>query len=175
MLIIMLWRSLPHLTLLFYSSLPAMTRTSSIFGRNTWTVKEYLWEQRSDITDFWCAGAYIVNKEVFKPIIDRIVRKVTSNGWVSMSIIAAYPCKPAVCCAEVDPDFPQNEDSPNKKTVFYHGWHYDNESIPFGKLRTNPACMFAPKGYQADHFIFEIARPHAYTLSVPLIGELGRH
>ena len=135
---------------------------------------EYLWEQRSDITDFWCAGAYIVNKEVFKPIINRIVRKITSNGWVAMSIIAAYPCKPAVCCAEVDPDHPENEDSPNKQQVFYHGWHYNNESLPFGRLRTNPACMFAPKGYQADHFVFEIARPHAYTLSVPLIGGAGK-
>jgi GR25 family glycosyltransferase involved in LPS biosynthesis len=135
---------------------------------------KYLWEQRSDITDFWCAGAYIINKEVFKPIIDRIVRKITSNGWTAMSIIAAYPCKPDFCCAEVDPDFPWNEASANKRQVFYHGWHYDNRSIPFGRLRTNPACMFAPKGYQADHFVFEIARPHAYTLSVPLIGGAGK-
>ena len=135
---------------------------------------EFLWEQRSDITDFWCAGAYIVNKEVFKPIINRIVRKITSNGWLGMSIIAGYHCKPTFCCAEVDPDNPEDEASANKKQVFFHGWDYNNVSIPFYRLKTNPACMFAPKGYQADHFIFEIARPHAYTLSVPLIGGAGK-
>ena len=133
---------------------------------------EYLWEQRSDITDFWCAGAHIVNKEVFKPIINRIARKITQR-WVAMSIIAAYPCKPAVCCAEVDPDHPENEDSPNKQQVFYHGWHYNNESLPFGRLRTNPPVC-SPRGLPSDHFVFEIARPHAYTLSVPLIGGAGK-
>lgn len=145
-----------------------------LWGKYTDSKGEFLWEQRSDITDFWCAGAYIVNKEVFKPIINRIVRKVTSNGWVGFSVIAGYHCKPAYCCARVDEDNPADIESTNKKEVFFRGWDYDNQSIPFAKFRTNPACQFAPKGYQADHFIYEIARPHAYTLSVPLIGGRGK-
>jgi GR25 family glycosyltransferase involved in LPS biosynthesis len=135
---------------------------------------EYLWEQRSDITDFWCAGAYIVNKEVFRPIINRISRKITSNGWIGMSIIAGYLYKPAYCSADVDRDYPNNPDSPNKRQTFFHGWDFDNRTMPFPRMRVNPACQLAPKGYQADHFIYEIARPHAYTLSVPLIGGMGK-
>lgn len=145
-----------------------------LWGKYTESKGKFLWEQRSDITDFWCAGAYVVNKEVFKPIINRILRKVTSNGWLGASVIAGYHCKPSYCCAMADPDNPANTDSLSKKEVFFRGWDYDNLSIPFGRYRTNPACQFAPKGYQADHFIYEIARPHAYTLSVPLIGGAGQ-
>ena len=128
----------------------------------------FLWEQRSDITDFWCAGVYLINKEVLRPIINRITHKITANGWIGMSIIAGYVCKPSYCCTQVDENDPMNEASTNKKNKFFGGFDYNNHSIDFNKLELNNACMLAPKGYQADHYIFELARPHAYTLAVPL-------
>jgi len=48
-------------------------------GRNMWTL-------RGD-HDFWCAGAYIINKEVMRPIVNGIVKGL-GNGWVGHEIIA---------------------------------------------------------------------------------------
>jgi len=48
-------------------------------GRNMWTL-------RGD-HDFWCAGAYIINKEVMRPIVNGIVKGL-GNGWIGHEIIA---------------------------------------------------------------------------------------
>jgi hypothetical protein len=38
-----------------------------------------IWLLRKD-EDFWCAGAYIINKSVLKPLIDKILYDL-ENGW----------------------------------------------------------------------------------------------
>ena len=127
-----------------------------------------LWEQRSDVTDFWCAGAYLINKAVMRPVVNRIVHRATSNGWYAMSLIAAYDCKPSYCCD-------REGDVINPKTgvrtgeignALAVGLDYNNETRYKDKIQSgelNPSCIRAPRGITADHFIFEMARPHAYV------------
>jgi len=47
-----------------------------------------LWNSRTDKTDYWCAGAYLINKAKMKPIIDKIAKRVTETGWVSLTVLA---------------------------------------------------------------------------------------
>ncbi len=131
-----------------------------------WSSKgKFLWEKRDDITDFWCAGAYLINKDVMKPIIDRIARQVTSNGWVAMSVIAGYNCVPDYCCERWNPDT-------KLSNQFRSSFDYNNKTSYTVKSNLlNNACVRAPRGYQADHYIFELARPYAYTLSIPLFRD----
>lgn len=102
--------------------------------RNLWRVflkhQGKLFVARKDKDDYWCAGAYIVNKARLKPIVDAIFRRLRSlyhnNATVDQqnqqsalhdsdsrvddsvstdfqaSIIAAYakPCFPKHCCSE---------------------------------------------------------------------------
>jgi len=54
-----------------------------------------LWEQRSDVTDFWCAGAYLINKAVMFPVIERLARKVLPpcvSVWVPVRGSLCGPC-----------------------------------------------------------------------------------
>ena len=126
---------------------------------------KFMWEQRSDITDFWCAGAYIINKEVLKPVIDQIVRRVTDNGWIAMRIIAGYDCQPSYCCEKF------NTDTGETNTI-RGGYDFVNKTSYTARSNLlDSACIRAPRGYQADHYIFELARPHSYTLSIPLFRD----
>jgi hypothetical protein len=121
-----------------------------------------LWEPRSDVTDFWCAGAYLINKAVMFPVIERLARKVTPNGWVAMSVIAGYNCWPPVCCETHNPET-------GERHVLRSSFDFNNASSYTVKSNLlHMGCVRAPRGYQADHFIFELARPHAYTFTLPL-------
>jgi len=57
-----------------------------------------LWEPRSDVTDFWCAGAYLIDKAVMFPVIERLARKVCAMYHV---LCCAVPCCAVLCCAVV--------------------------------------------------------------------------
>eukprot|EP00607_Mallomonas_marina_P003912 CAMPEP_0182436526 /NCGR_PEP_ID=MMETSP1167-20130531/82032_1 /TAXON_ID=2988 /ORGANISM="Mallomonas Sp, Strain CCMP3275" /LENGTH=360 /DNA_ID=CAMNT_0024628791 /DNA_START=68 /DNA_END=1147 /DNA_ORIENTATION=- len=110
-----------------------------------------LWVYRNghgEYYDWWCAGAYIINKSAIKPLLDRILTKLP-DGRLAMKIIAAYQhksslCVPQSCC------------------------HVNNNT-----LRSNTACVLSPRGFSADHYIYSLGR--SYILSVPLItsGSLG--
>lgn len=151
----------------------------------------HLWHKRLDRNDFWCAGAYLVHKERMRPIIDRIVRLLPASAPFTaasaaaalqapptpsspldaklvMTVLAGYsrPCFPKLCCNELAA--PQE-----------HGHGYEN----LGKFivggggggggelgPTHQACIFAARGYQADHYIFSLARRYTYMLTVPLVG-----
>eukprot|EP01041_Mallomonas_annulata_P011352 gene11352-23759_t len=110
-----------------------------------------LWIHRrnhNDIYDYWCAGAYIINKKTIKPILDQIMGILPDNR-ITMKIIAAFQfhkskqCVPEACC-------------------------HTN-----GTFRTDSACILSPKGYSADHYIYSFG--DAYILTTPLItsGKLG--
>jgi len=146
----------------------------------------HIWHRRLDRNDFWCAGAYIVHKERMRPIVDRIVRALQplpvvgasatstssssssdageSGGRLVMTVLAGYsrPCFPKLCCNEL-------------ATPVEHGHGFEN----IGKFvvgdgspgsSTHQACIFAARGYQADHYIFSLARRFTYMLTVPLVG-----
>jgi len=93
--------------------------------------------------DFWCAGAYLVNKAKMKPFIDRIFN-VHPNGTIDLRIIAAYhrPCYPIGCCHE-------------------HDW------LP----PKHPPCIYSPRGFGADDFIYALGQ--TYVMTVPVVGGAG--
>ncbi len=135
------------------------------YWKSTSTKNKFLWEERSDVTDFWCAGAYLINKEVLRPIIEQIVRRVTTSGWIAMRVIAGYDCKPAYCCETHNPDT-------GEKNVLRNAFDFVNKTAYTSRSNLlNPACVRAPRGFQADHYVFELARPHAYTFSIPLFRD----
>jgi GR25 family glycosyltransferase involved in LPS biosynthesis len=121
-----------------------------------------LWEKREDFTDFWCAGAYLINKAILRPVIERIAKKITPTGWVGLSVVAGYNCAPLFCCERYNVDT-------HERNVLRASFDFNNQSSYTVRSNLlNPACVRAPRGYQADHFIFELARPYAYTLTLPL-------
>lgn len=106
-----------------------------------------LWVRRKDRDDYWCAGAYIINKAIMKRLIDRIIAPV-SPGWLGVHLIAGYEkpaCTPQFCC---------------KGGEFVH---------------EDPICVKASRGYASDNFIYNIPYGNAYMLTVPIVtgGALG--
>jgi hypothetical protein len=102
-----------------------------------------IWQRRSFDRDFWCAGAYIVNKAKLRPKVDSIISNL-SNGWTGMSIIAGYqsnPCFPFHCCK-----------GRNRGTFSYEA-----------------PCFNAPRGFQSDHFLFHLTQDSTYMIKVPVI------
>eukprot|EP01034_Spumella_vulgaris_P034469 gene34469-42509_t len=93
---------------------------------------------------FWSTCAYLIDREVMRPIIDQIA--VEKNGLVHLKIIAGIkkPCRPKLtdCCI------------------------YQNESMTFRFVHEAP-CVWAAKGFQADSFIY--ATTKTYVLNIPLI------
>ncbi len=97
------------------------------------------------------------------PIIERIVRKITHSGWIGMSIIAAYDCWPPACCEDYNPDT-------GERKVLRSTFDFNNASSYAVRSKTlNPSCVRAARGYQADHYVFEIGRPHSYMITLPLV------
>lgn len=92
--------------------------------------------------DFWCAGAYIINRAAIKSYIDSIIH-LHPNGTMDLRIIAGYhrPCFPLACCD-------------SSKGIPHH-----------------PPCIFSPRGFSADDFIYALGPTHA--LNIPLIAGAG--
>lgn len=94
-------------------------------------------------------GAYLINREVMKPIIDQLIVQEES-GWMAMHIMAGTSipfCRPLHCC-------------PNH-----------TESKPSFDFQTSyPACVWAPVGYQADSFLFALAKTYVYTIPLFVDG-----
>ena len=150
-----------------------------------------LWHKRLDKNDFWCAGAYIVHKERLRPVIDRIVRALpssvsptssgdnlrntatqtlTDHARLVMTILAGYsrPCFPKLCCGE---SFPTQQHDRN--SGFENIGKFVVGGTSLRESSTHKACIFAARGYQADHYIFSLARKFTYMITVPLIGGAG--
>jgi hypothetical protein len=45
-----------------------------------------LWQLRTE-QDYWCAGAYLINKAVMKPYIDALFSTL-ANDWIGVSVVA---------------------------------------------------------------------------------------
>ena len=107
------------------------------------------WVKRKENDDYWCAGAYIINKALLKPYIDRIIAPIegpsttVGNSWVGVHLIAGYErpvCTPSMCCEN------------NKQFNL-----------------TNPPCVRSPRGYASDNFIYSIIYGNSYMLTVPIV------
>lgn len=87
---------------------------------------------------FWSTCAYLIDRERLKPILDNVVRK--HLGWYRFDIIAGItsPCVPNECC-------------PNKDNKF-------TGAVP---------CIYAPRGYQADSYLYSLAQ--TYCTSIPIL------
>eukprot|EP01038_Epipyxis_sp_PR26KG_P017215 gene17215-23726_t len=115
---------------------------------NTW--KRYvsnpkaLWILRHPIKylDFWSTCAYLIDRVVMKPVIDAVVNITNANNrkWIALKIVAGLnnPCVPYECCKNGTDNF-----------------------------ELKPPCVWAPRGYQADSFLYSMTK--TYMLSFPII------
>ena len=120
-------------------------KQSLVFSFNEYINKKRLWH-RSENLVFWSTCGYLIDREVMKPIIDKIVFE--RNGWQYYNVIAGIsgPCAPAECCVN-------GTDT---------RWGY------YGKFVRNSPCTEAAHGYQADSYLYSLA--NTYMLGVPLIS-----
>jgi GR25 family glycosyltransferase involved in LPS biosynthesis len=106
----------------------------------------HLWADsfQHQAASFWSTCAYLINREVLKPIIDKIAYE--DKGWINLKVVAGIkkPCRPKIseCCS------------------------FDNTTMTF-IFSHIPPCIWAAKGFQADSYIYAMAK--TYVLSVPLI------
>lgn len=113
---------------------------------NTWKMyinnQGFLWaeKQAKKYFDYWSTCAYLIDRITMKPVIDAVVNH-EKNGWMSLKIIAGInsPCVPKDCC------------SPGTD-----------------RFIVKPPCVWAPRGYQADSFLY--AMTTTYVLSIPIIA-----
>lgn len=106
-----------------------------------------LWHKRAEgRSDFWSTCAYLINREVLRPIISKLlyVSPVSNKYHFKLLAGSISPCRPMIpeCCIY------------NSETK---GYDFKNE-IP---------CVLAPKGYQADSFLYSLGT--TYVITVPLI------
>lgn len=129
---------------LFNSNQASMEETWLKFLKD----KNKLWIQRLPMKfmDFWSTCAYLIDRIVMKPLVDSVVYE--KNGWLQFKIHAGMngPCVPEQCCV------PSNSSNP---------------SVRKDKFIGQPPCVWAPRGYQADSYLYALTR--TYMLSMPLI------
>ena len=104
---------------------------------------------------FWSTCAYLINKDKLRPIISQLIKfhTIENEKWIDIKIIAAtkenfcdHVFVPKECC----------------KTVF-------NVTLNTTVTLDQPdvLCSFAPRGFQADTFLYALTK--VYVLTVPLI------
>lgn len=129
---------------LFNSNQGSMQSTWDSYVQNN----GYLWTRRHPVKflDFWSTCAYLIDRVTMKPVIDAVVTEI--NGWTQLKVIAGInnPCVPKDCC--------------KPGTSGLSG----GDNLQF---IVQPPCVWAPRGYQADHFLY--AMTTTYMLSVPII------
>lgn len=107
-----------------------------------------LW-YRSEYLKYWSTCAYLINREVMRPIVNAIAYH--QDGWQQFKLIAGIsgPCAPRECCIN-------GNDS---------RWGYWGKDVQF---IAKPPCILSEKGLQADVYLY--AATKTYMLSVPLIA-----
>jgi hypothetical protein len=141
---------------LFNSAAGTLESTWSDYVQNQnslWRVKDTLQH-----VDFWSTCMYIINKQVIRGVLHRIVESLDS-GLLRMRVLAGMrlPCIPRGCCEH--PPVHVN------KAYNRHGfWNLSAGS----ETATIAECILAPRGFQADSFLY--ATTKTLFLGVPLIG-----
>lgn len=130
---------------IFNSNEESMESSWNIFKRSA---HKYLWIEKHyrQMAAFWSTCAYLIDRHVMKPVIDKIAYKTRDSSEVHLKIVAGIlkPCRPKLteCC------------EPVKKTYAYN-------------FIQEAPCIAAPRGFQADSFIYALNK--TYVLTVPLI------
>jgi hypothetical protein len=109
-------------------------------GWESYKKKNILWMDRNiGAFNFWSTCAYLIDRVVMKDIIDKVIFE--RDGWLQFKVIAGIttPCVPAECCPKEGDQF-----------------------------IATPPCVWAPRGYQADSFLY--AMKTTFMLTVPLIS-----
>jgi GR25 family glycosyltransferase involved in LPS biosynthesis len=110
--------------------------------------KNKLWIQRLPMKfmDFWSTCAYLIDRIVMKPLVDSVIYE--KDGWLQLKVIAGIngPCVPDKCCVASNSS---------------------NPAVRNDKFVGKPPCVWAPRGYQADSYLYAMTR--TYMLSMPLI------
>lgn len=128
---------------LFNSNEESMESTWKFFRRNP---KENLWVENrvGTAASYWSTCAYIINRDVMKSVIDAVIYEEKNS--IQMKIVAGIrkPCRPKLtsCCVHVP------------GTYSY-------------EFQDRPPCFIAPKGFQADSFLYAMNK--TYVLTLPLI------
>lgn len=125
---------------LFNSNKPSMKSTWESYIK-AFPTKQHLWVRRKmNNFDYWSTCAYLINRKLLKQALDAVA--YYKDGWFQFKVIAGVttPCVPAACCADGRPD------------SFNHV----------------PPCIYAPRGYQADSFLYALAP--TYVTTVPMIS-----
>lgn len=123
---------------LFNSNQPTMKHTWDKYIRNP----SNLWMKRNAASfEYWSTCAYLIDRVVMKPVIDAVVLTDRVLGVTEFKLVAGVtnPCTPKECCTE---------DAPNRFNVA-------------------PPCVYAPRGYQADSYLYAMTK--TYMMSLPLI------
>lgn len=126
-------------------------KQSMVYSWGEYLKKGKLWH-RSEKLIFWSTCAYMIDRAVMKPVIDKVVYEL--NGWQHYKVIAGIsgPCAPRECCIN-------GTDT---------RWGY------YGTFVHSPPCVEAAYGYQADSFLYAMAT--TYMLGIPLISNgIGGH
>ena len=110
------------------------------------TKKSWIQRLPMKFMDFWSTCAYLIDRIVMKPLIDSVIYE--KDGWLQFKIIAGIngPCVPAECCVASNST---------------------NAAVRNDKFVGKPPCVWAPRGYQADSYLYAMTR--TYMLSMPLI------
>jgi GR25 family glycosyltransferase involved in LPS biosynthesis len=107
--------------------------------KNTWVPNRV-----GQAAAFWSTCAYVINREVLRPVIDEVIFQVQQAIHVRLIAGIRKPCRPKLsfCCTHI-------------------AGTYSYEFIE------RPPCFIAPKGFQADSFLYTLNR--TYVLTTPLI------
>jgi GR25 family glycosyltransferase involved in LPS biosynthesis len=123
---------------LFNSNSNSMSATWEHYVKNP----AQLWVQRHPMKffDYWSTCAYLIDRFTMRGVIDSVAYKRPGDKLLNFKIIAGInnPCVPADCCPAGNDEF-------------------------VGV----PPCVWAPRGFQADSFLYAMAK--TYMLTVPLI------
>jgi hypothetical protein len=95
-----------------------------------------IWVERSiKELDFWSMGIYIINKSVYKEVMDKISRS-RMDGSVEYSLVSGYryPCFPSRCCT------------------------------PDGAFNNTLPCIHSPWGISSDMLIYQFAKAYVLTV-----------
>lgn len=115
---------------------------------NLWRVFErhkLLFVKRKPHDDYWCAGAYIINKQKVFNITSQLFHRSEEGDRFLAKVVTGYdrPCHPQMCC--------------------------END-----KFVARAPCVKASRGYAADNLIFSL-HDETYMLTIPVMlnSEVG--
>lgn len=99
-------------------------------------VQHKLWIERSiKELDFWSMGVYIINKQIFKEVMDKISRQ-RDDGSTEFRLVSGYrsPCFPSKCCTST------------------------------GQFNNTLPCVHSPWGISSDMMIYQLAKTYVLTV-----------